>query len=193
MDLVKMQNWKRALLVSFAFGAGFAVTAAVIIGATIWYTSQPAPWNTRAITATYDTVYTEGEKNSLVFSYTLTNNTGKDWRIEDHDKVIIFATLKDEGRLSGQETSDLLSVDKPLFVPPGHKVRFPVHLKGATPHKLKDNPPTNERKEYRARVASYVSKDLSNLDGFVIFDEKNRYQISLPAGWKDTLKHEGSP
>jgi len=35
----------------------------------------PKPWDKKAITAIYDFVDTEGEKNTIVFYYTLQNNT----------------------------------------------------------------------------------------------------------------------
>ena len=42
------------------------------------------------------------------------------------------------------------------------------------------------REETRQRwklVADFMKKEFANLDGFVLFDTTNRYQINLPNGW----------
>jgi hypothetical protein len=52
-----MTPWKRLVLISAAAGAGFAVTASLIVGGFLWYESRPKPtepWNTGAIKATFE-------------------------------------------------------------------------------------------------------------------------------------------
>jgi hypothetical protein len=40
-----------------------------------------------------------------------------------------------------------------------------------------------EQGNFRKALAGYVSKEMGNVDGFVVFDETNRYQINFPKGW----------
>jgi hypothetical protein len=40
-----------------------------------------------------------------------------------------------------------------------------------------------ERQKFRKELSDFVNTKLSNLDGFVLFDDNNRYQINLPKGW----------
>jgi len=39
------------------------------------------------------------------------------------------------------------------------------------------------RKKFRQAVEKYISDEMSNLDGFDLLDETNRYEIIFPAGW----------
>jgi len=52
-----MPSWKRLVIVSFSWGAGFAVGFSVIAGAILWYTlrpQRPKPWDKAVITGTFD-------------------------------------------------------------------------------------------------------------------------------------------
>ena len=40
-----------------------------------------------------------------------------------------------------------------------------------------------ERRNQWKLIADYMKKEFANLDGFVVFDSTNRYQINLPNGW----------
>ena len=55
----------------------------------------------------------------------------------------------------------------------------------STPTHLTDSSTAEDRHKYYAEVASHVAKTMSNLNGFVVFDETNRYEIDLPNGWKE--------
>ena len=183
-----MPSWQiRSLLI----GAGFAITAAVIGASVIWYMDRPKPWNTAALTAEYDVMGTEGDDNTLVFYYTLRNNTNKDWSIAEHSETPLFGRLADEERLSGPLLSEWLTTDKPLFVPIGHKIRFAVHLKLRYPDRLKEKASTDERKAFRKKVEEYMASEFSNLDGFVLFDKTNRYEIRLARGWTKSTDKTG--
>jgi hypothetical protein len=98
-----MDNWKRIAIRAAGFGTGFAIAAAVIVGAVVWGSSRPPkpkPWNTKAITATYDTLDTEGDANTFEFIYTLENNTDYDYRAEDENEIHLAATLRKSRSLS---------------------------------------------------------------------------------------------
>jgi hypothetical protein len=50
---------------------------------------------------------------------------------------------------------------------------------------MKEGSTEEEKKQFRDELRKYVSGELPNLDGFVLFDERNRYQIDFPGGWKN--------
>jgi hypothetical protein len=52
------------------------------------------------------------------------------------------------------------------------------------PIKEKDKPTRDEQKQYTTNVAKYVTDEMGNLDGFVLFDTLNRYEIDFPNGWE---------
>lgn len=83
---LSIQGWKRMLLRVAGFGAGFAAVSALILGFGLWWLHRPAkpkPWNTTAITASFAQLSSEGENYTIVFVYTLQNNTDADYRIAD--------------------------------------------------------------------------------------------------------------
>jgi hypothetical protein len=172
--------WKRWLVFGAGAGAAFAVTLAVIVGGFLWRESRPKPpkpWDTKAITASFGSIDTEGEKNILVFYYTLENSADSDYRSPDGAGVSIAGRLKREQSLSIARGA--ISLDYPVFVPAHQRVLFALHLSGY-PCTEPLPPPGAER---RADLSAYVAKEMPNLDGFVLFDEANRYQINFPKGW----------
>jgi hypothetical protein len=38
------------------------------------------------------------------------------------------------------------------------------------------------------KVAAFLAKDATNLDGFVLFDTGNKYEIDFPSGWETETK-----
>jgi hypothetical protein len=183
-----MPEWKRSLLIGVGWGLGTAVGLAVIVGGFLWYQSRPKPptppkpWNTTAIKAEYDYIDTEGEKNTVVFYYTLENTTAFDYRLENGDKVLMSATLAKQRHLS--PFSEQEKIDYPVFVPAKKRVRFSIHVDYAYPVKEKSNPNVVERREFRSKLEKYATDEFGNLDGFDLLDESSRYEIVFPAGWK---------
>ena len=180
-------TWKKVIVISVTIGASFAITLALIIGMYVWYESYPkppTPWNKEAITANYDLVDTEGADNTILFYYTLENKTKYDYTIEKETGLTILARLKEQGSLSGTKGEDKwLHVDYPVFIPSGQRLRFAVHLKYPYEQKEKIKPTKEEHQQYRKGLEEFINKEFTNLDGFVLFDEKNRYEIMLPKGW----------
>jgi hypothetical protein len=181
--------WKRLAIVSASAGAGLAVTMALIVGGLLWYSSRPhppKPWNTSALKATYDYIDTEGDKRTIVFYYTLENKTDADYKVESGVNATIALHLQRQDSLSVERDESYVKIDYPLFVPAKQRSRFAIHLL-AYPYQgkevLKADASLEERRSFRKALAGYVSKDMGNLDGFVLLDEANRYQINFPKGW----------
>jgi hypothetical protein len=174
---------KRWIITGLSFGAGLAITLLLIFGVYSWFKNRPRAWDNKSITANYDGVDTEGDKNTLVFYYTLQNNTDFDYSIDDVAKITLLVKLERQKSLSGGKNDSFLKGDFPLFLPAKQRLRFGIHLGYPYEKKGKDNPSREEQVQYRKEVASYVKNELSNVDGFVLFDEAKRYQVDFPPGW----------
>jgi hypothetical protein len=170
-----MSSLKRAIFIGLSFGAGFAIA--------LWYQSRPKPWNTKAITASYKRVYTEGKLNLLVFCYSVTNNTTYDYTIKDIKNIYLVAKLKNKDINGGKGHDSMATIDYPLFIPAQHSLQIQIHLNYSGPDKTQNVQTKENISEYHKEVEAYVSKELINLDGFVIFDENNHYKIDFPMGW----------
>ena len=182
-----MGTIKRLIIISVSLGIGFAVTLALIIAGFMWYQSRPKlpkPWNPNAIIATYDYIDVEGQDNNFVFYYTLENKTDIDYKISETSDVVIMGKLEKQKSLTGDSKDEYLKPDHPILIPAKQRIRFGIHLKYPFEKKMKKGSTKEERKKYPEELEKYISEELSNLDGFVLFDEINRYQIDFPCGWK---------
>ena len=185
-----MQIWKAALLRSAGFGAGFAIVLCTVAGSWYWYMSRPKPpkpWNKAAITAEYDYVHPDGEKNNLTFHYILQNNTDTDYRVDSDGGIEITGKLKQEKGLSAF-ARHYVTTEYPVFVPARNRVWISLNIPYPYPVKEKDKPSLEERKQFTTEVAKYVTNEMGNLDGFVLFDTLNRFEIDFPNGWEERAK-----
>ncbi len=179
---------EKPLFIGIGWGFATAVGLALLVGGFLWYQSRPKSpkppkaWDTAAIKADYDSTNTEGDKNTVVFYYTLENTTDFDYRIEDAQSVLMSATLMKQKNFSPFGENE--RIDYPIFVPAKKRVRFRIHLGYPCPVKEKENADLEERRKHRKAVEKYVADELTNLDGFDFLDEANRYEIVFPAGWK---------
>jgi hypothetical protein len=171
--------WKNLLVVGVAFGAAFAL----VLGAILWFQSRPKSWNTEAVKASYATLEFLMDSDSVVveFGYDLQNNTNRDYRI-DNSHLVVLARLPDGDALSrkfGHYQYSDPSV-APTFLPARGKTRIILSVPYEYPFDLT---PT-ERQEID-KVSPSVGRRLKELNGFVIFDQSEHYQIDLPKGWKE--------
>ncbi len=177
-----MTGWRTVLLKGFGFGVGFALVCITAAGAWLWHSNRPKPpqpWNTHAITATYEFVTTPEGKNDIVYVYTLQNNTNEDYRLTEGSGVDIFHRLLREKsiyRTLGEEPK----IDFPVFVPASGRATVVIddHSEYSG-----QKPSDGDSKKLRANVQEFVKVKHPNLGGFVLFDQTHRYQIELPKGW----------
>lgn len=178
------RSLKRMFLVVCGVTCGVALAAVLVAGLVVWYTSRPkppAPWDTKAVTAKFGQIDTEGEQNTFVFAYVLQNNTQTDYTLDDSSPHHLLAHLLKENSLS--LSGDLLRPELPVFLPAGHRSWFRIHLNYPSSEASRPSATQDERRAYREKLKAQVHSKLSNLDGFVLFDESRRYEISLPKGW----------
>ena len=100
------------MIISLSFGIGFALTISIVLGGFLWYQNKPKtpkPWDTSAITATYEYISTEGDDNTFVFHYILQNNTDFDYRISNLSDVVTMVKLKKQDSLSGFTNNESLT------------------------------------------------------------------------------------
>lgn len=181
-----MANWKKICLWGLSFGVGFSVTLVSLIGLYVWHENQPKPpkpWNTSAIVSTFDYIDTEGNDNTIVFYYTIQNNTDYDYELSKTAQSILLAKLEKQNSLSGTRDDEFLKYDKSVYVPAKQRLRFAIHLRYPTSFKLKHGASEEEKGEFRRTLSKYLKDEASNLNGFVLFDEENRYQIDFAKGW----------
>lgn len=181
-----MPLWKKLLLRSFGFGAGFGLVLCFAIGIWAYYKSRPKPpkpWDTRSITAEFDSVRPSGDKNYLTFYYVLENNTDFDYRLESGTGIDVTVKLK-KAKTFAQFGGLRDSLKFPVFVPARRRVRFPLTILYAYQVKEPEKSTPEERERYETEVRKYVTDELANLDGFVLFDSSSRYEVDFPNGWK---------
>ena len=181
-----MSAWKLVLLRTFGFGAGFAILLSAVGGALVWYKGRPKPpkpWNKQAITAEYINVLPEGDKNDVSFHYVVQNNTDSDYRLDSDFGIETTGRLRQENGFA-PFSSHFVTAQYPLFVPAKSRVRMALSIPYPYPERAKDKPTPDERKQYAATVAKYVTDEMGNLDGFALFDTINRYEIDFPSGWQ---------
>lgn len=179
-----MPTWKRILLRSVGFGAGFAVVLVIVVGVWTWYRERPKPpkpWNEHAITAEYESVTTKGDENYVSFEYVLQNNTESDYRLTSMTGVDLTAKLG-RTRSFAQFGGLIDAIAFPIFVPA--KSRTSVAITIPYPYKVKpkSTPTREERDKYNSDVEQYVKSEFPNFDGLVLFDSSNHYKIDFPSG-----------
>jgi hypothetical protein len=180
-------SWKRLFIKGAGFGVGFALMLAILAGVGIWYWNRPKPpkpWNKQAIKAEFNYPQTEGDNNDIVFIYTLVNDTDFDYELRNMDSIKIAAKLNKEDSISMTNDREYLRPDEYVFVPAHQRARFGIHLNYPYPQKEKSNATSDETHDFRTTLSKYVLSEMTNLEGFVIFDEGHRYEITFPGGWK---------
>lgn len=171
---------KATFIKIFAFGSGFALTIALLVGVVLWYSNRlppTQPWDTKAFSAVLSGIEVwedshEGpiaNNGTVEFTYIIENHLSKDYST---DGSSIVAMMRQPDGLVN--TEDVIHVKYPIFIPSGQKVAVII---GITYHRSigaidKD---TDLRKTVR--------ENLPKLSGFLLFDQINRYQIELPKDW----------
>jgi hypothetical protein len=168
---------RRLLLVGLAVGAG------VSIGLTWYSVRRPErPWDRAAVVARLDDIATEGDKNTLVFGYVLENKTVRDYELTPSHRSTLVGKLARQSSMTS-EASDYLSIDLPIFLPPGQRQRVRVHLRYPVPYRVSQDALDKEREAFERDVRQHLRTVFRNLDGFTLFDHAHRYQIEMPKGW----------
>ena len=172
--------WKRLAIRCFFGGAGFALVFAIIVGLVGWYNSRPKPpkpWNTNAIIASGPPAFgVWGDGKSIELSYSLQNTTTADYKVDEDTQIKLMSKMAD-GAFSPPLSKESASVTLPVFIPAGQKALLLVSLVTA------DIPQRNggeADQKYHERLREYLQRNGEGVASFAIFDEANRYQLTLP-------------
>jgi hypothetical protein len=179
---IRRRSVKRALAVAIALSVGVVAGASLALAVISRQPTKPRPWNRSAITADFDEI--QAPERNLVFYYTLENSSDLDFVIQRKEDMHLGARLK-RPRQSLSFGNIIVQTDLPLFVPSKQRVRFGVRID--YPYSGDDPLPTGhteeERQRARAILAQFARTELTNLAGFALFCEPDRYEIDLPNGW----------
>jgi hypothetical protein len=178
-------SWKRLIVVSASFGAGFAIFISAIVGGVFWYQSRPRPWNSNALKASFETVEltTQPGKSSYImeFVYNVENKTNHNYDFNPAD-LTVMANLTEGHALSKEfghhQTSDP-AISGPPFIPAQGRARISIKVSYRYPSEF-----TEKDKEDIAKIAKAVDLRLKELNGLTIFDKTNYYRVDLPEGWQ---------
>lgn len=114
----------------------------------------------------------------LLFSYDLENKTDVDYRLSEHSNsgdVIVMSRLASDGSLSQDESMRLAH---PVYLPSRQRVRITIEVSHPFQWPVPGDPAQD------AKLKDFVKQRLTNVAGFVLFDEAHRCQVNLPRGWK---------
>src|SRR6266853_1781646 len=178
-------TWKRLILMSASFGAGFAIVVSLIFGGVVLYQSRPRSWNTNALKAHFQTMElsTQPQQDSFIldFIYDIENKTNRDYEIVPLN-LTVLANLTEGQSLSKEfghyQTSDAV-VSGPPFIPAQGKARISIRVTYAYPSEF-----TANDKNDLSKVTKSVDRRLQELSSLAIFDKTHYYRIDLPEGWK---------
>jgi hypothetical protein len=186
-----MSNWKRILLFGGAAGAGAVVAVALIATGFYYLSHRVKPWNSRAVTAEYDNLRTEGPNHTFVFAFTLINHTDQDFHLDGQSDPKVAARLRQENALSFDDGAAFIGLDYPIYVPEHGRTRMTVHFKipyvSSDPVDPSDGS-DDERQDWETKVSRFLTEHYRNLSGFTILDTTSRYEIDLPSGWEKRSK-----
>ena len=183
-----MKPWQKLAIISACGGAALALVIALVAGGYLWYEARPKPpkpWNNTAVKASFDYLSTEGKTNTFDFCYTLQNTTPRDYEVDNRAELSVAGRLLREKSLSFESDGErFVRPDLPIFIPSGQRLRFVIHLDYPYPGKdLPSGASAEDRKKYREALNKFVNENLTNLNGFVLFDKTHHYEIVLPKGW----------
>ncbi len=164
------------MLRSAAFGAGFALAAASILGIALWWNGRPAkpkPMNTHAITATFAgmAISTRGDVFDLYLTYGLRNNTDRDYQLPS---IGWFMIVNPENK--GLDTVDGAKWDSTTMIPPAQT----VNLKFEIPYQLSEYNLKAGDLDPDQKEIEFAQRRIKEIGGFKFFDNVQRYEIDFP-------------
>jgi hypothetical protein len=162
------------LVLSFTLIASFAA----------WYLSRThggraQDWNSGAITARYIGAQLreiDAGNVTLFLVYELQNYTNSDYRVSDGPDLFFMSRVKPDGSLSSQEQ---IHLSYPTFLPARQRARFALEIAHPFGWPAENDP------QFKDRLKEFFNQWLADVQGFVMFDQADRFQIELPGGWSE--------
>jgi hypothetical protein len=168
-----VSGWKKFGWIGLAvFGLAVALLLAAFSRAGL-FTARANSWNSHAIEGTLAGVRVRELDTShaaVVFSYDLDNKTGTDYRLASGPNVVIMTRLQPSGSLTAAQQ---VSLDSAAFVPANNRTRISIEI--SRPFDW----PTQRDSSADRQLRQFVADQVAGLQGFVLFDQANRYQIEM--------------
>lgn len=180
-----MQSYKKILLWGFGFGVGLATVLSLVWCGFYWHSSRPRPWNTKAITATFDRLHLDPTNKTYQIAYIFKNNTNDDYSLSEQSEKALTLNLEKQRSIAylDGENSEFLTID-PVFIPAHQSAQVFVNLLQGSKVKYPGNDASSEEFEkFRVELKKELSKEAENINGFVLYDKGSKYQIIMPKGW----------
>lgn len=140
--------------------------------------AKPADrWNSNAIASAFAGVQVreiDAANSAVAFLYDVSNNSDNDYQLKKGPGVFIMGRLKSSGSLSSETQ---VSLSSSAFVPARKTTRIALEI--AHPFAW----PSQMDPAAETRFRQLVASDMEDLNGFVLFDQANRYQIDMPGTW----------
>ena len=180
---------RNILVIASLAGCGLALLAIFITGADAFKNHRaetPKSWDRKAIKATYvgtQLKQTDKGHSTLVLSYDLENNTDSDYRFDNGPGVVILGRLRADGSLSQQEP---IRLSYPVFLPTKQHARLAIEITERFAWPLQEDP------TYIDKLREFVKQRLANVGEFVLFDQADHAQVTLPDEWQELQEAAGA-
>jgi hypothetical protein len=184
-NMYKGLDWRRRFLKAAGFGGGCAAVLCLLAIGLVWYSHRPKPprpWNKAAFKSQFYRVYTSPETKHFVFDYVIENTTNSDYRLGSSSEFNM--TVISDGHLAMCEECVTLPT-LPIFIPAGRKMLVPIQLNSTVPSDLEIQLHGVTDEDGGKIVKKYVAMHYTQLEGFILYDEKNRFEIDFPKGWAE--------
>jgi hypothetical protein len=171
-----MDGWIKSLTIGVcaAVLSGSAAYAVFHFRHSAASAGHPAPWNSDAIRATFAGVQVRQVDTvdaAVVFFYDLENTTDFDYRMENGPSMDFLSRLRSDGSLSSEDQPHL---DHAAFVPARNRTHIGIEVVRPFAWPAQNAGGSDEK------FRELVKRETDNLNGFVVFDERMRYQVELP-------------
>lgn len=154
----------------FVLSAGAATGLAIVAIMLVSYINRPEkphPWNGGAITATFTGMSILTDRPVATFRYRFQNHTERDYHLPGHDSIRIVLPTGDG--LLRDEAVRWIAMPS---VPVGQKISVEIQV-DIDISQLADGG------DAKGSVDK-VQRWLKGMEGFIVLDESNRYEIQLP-------------
>jgi hypothetical protein len=137
-------------------------------------------WNSNAIAGSFAAIHVQEADSAnaaILFLFDLDNRSGADYTLTGGPNLIVMGRLKSTGSLSPESKYHLASA---VFLPAGNRTRITIET--SQPFRW----PAQMDAGAEAQFRQMVTRSISDLGGFVLFDPATHYQIELPGSWPPT-------
>lgn len=178
-------QWKRMLIRSAGFGAGFAIATVVLLGGLYLWSIHPKAWTTDTITAGKPTLNMEGaEPITFHVRFPVTNHTGHEYLVPGPPSGSFLTKRAEDGTLLKVDDA---TWDEGLRIPPGQTVNVTFTWK------VKESDYNTTYAELTAikpadgsispGLDKFITTRMDEWAGFVFFDYLDNVKIDMPRDW----------